>query len=258
MKAVVRWLFLLGLLIVSPPANAQFWEKKEWTSWSKSEAQRMLEDSPWAKKWTQAEVREVPFGQPTGGTERENRIQLYYIAQLRSASPVRMAVVRRAQFTPQYEKMSEAEKKAFAEQSAAFVNKTYEDVVVVHVVYGSNVQFYERAMANFWQGFPDGTVPINTHLITSKGKRVLPIRLISERGGAYEFELIFPRLVNERPLLDPDDKALRLEFPTPDIAGIEEAIRSQGGRAVVPQERTARAFIEFKTDKMIYKGKLEY
>jgi hypothetical protein len=241
MKLRAVSLSALVLSLVAPSLLAQFWEKKVWKEWSNGEAKKILEDSPWARKWTQGETREVAFGQPSGGTGREDRPTVYYIVQFRSARPVREGVLREVQLSSQFQNLSEADKKNFESQADAFRNKNYDDVILIHVLYGSNVQIYEREMARFWQGFPQNTVPMNCSLISSSNVRVAPFRLVSPQTGAYEFELIFPRRVNGELWIKPDDKKIRVEFPHPNV-GI-------GG---------ARVFIEFDLEKMKWNGQLEY
>lgn len=45
-------------------------------------------------------------------------------------------------------------------QRDGFLSRNYEDAVVVHVIYVSNVQEYNRDLATFWRThYPEGTVP---------------------------------------------------------------------------------------------------
>jgi hypothetical protein len=232
----------LAVLLATPAARAQFWEKKPWKEWSKGDAKKMLEDSPWAKKWQIGQSQQVTFGQPTGGTGDQGSSQIWYIIQLRSARPIREGVFREMQLNSQYSKMSDAEKKAFDEQGEGFISKSYEDSILVHVVYGSNQQPIEREMARHWQGYPAGTVPMGANLISSRNVRVGVARLISPPGATYEFEMVFPRLVNGEPWITPEDKRLRVEFPHPAVGGMG----------------SARVFVEFNLEKMKIGDKLEY
>jgi hypothetical protein len=273
MKKRIAFFLVAFLAVGVVDAGAQFWEKKEWKQWSKGDAQKMLEDSPWAKKWKMGEVLQLAFGQPTQGTGREDRPEMYYVVQLRSAQPIRQGVIRLAQIANNYAKMPDAQKQAFDHQGGAYIDKVYEDVVVVHVVYGSNVTMVERNMARLWQGFPEGVVPTDTYLTASNGKRVAPVRLISPPGGGYEFELIFPRLENNEPIIGPNDTHIRVEFPTPDLRALgggadNTAIAATdpgnrpistdtSSRQILERSRT-RVFAEFKLDKMKFNGKLEY
>jgi hypothetical protein len=232
-------LFALGGALV---ASAQVWEKKEWKQWSKDEARKVTEDSPWAVRISRyrQEGAEQRSGTGRGG---ETTIRLFYVIQLRSALPVRQGVIRMAQIENKYERMSEADRKAFDDSAARYLANRFEDVIIVHVYYGSdNNQELSRDMARFWQGFPSGTVPIEMYLINSRGQRQTPVRWISPPGSAYEFEAIFSRLFQGEPFLTEADKALRFEFRHPNVGGLGEE----------------RMFVEFKTDKMKFNGELVY
>jgi len=243
MKARFALLGALALVLAAAGAPAQeFWVKKGWKEWNKNDCQKMLEDSPWAQKWETGQAVHHQLGESTGGEGREGSQKFWYIIQFRSALPVRQAFIRKAQFDNKYDKMSEEKKKSFDVQTDGFLSRTYDDVIVVHVLFGSNVQFFEREMMRHWQSFPTGTVPLSATLINSKDERVTPIRYISPPGGQLEFELIFPRRIEGRPFLAPDVKAVRIEFQHPGIRGM-------------PVERV---FKEFKIEKMMLNGELIY
>ena len=239
-RSIALALLILSFCAASVSAQA-FWEKKQWQTWSKDECKKMQEDSPWAQKWYQSHVAQDRFGQPTKGDTRETEQLIFYVIQLRSALPVRQAFIRDMQMRNKYEKMSGDEKKNFDASTDAFLSRKYDDVIVVHVIYGTNIQNDEREMMRFWQtSYPEGTVPMEAYLSTSTGKRVPPIKYVSAKGGSLEFELIFPRTVNGEPLITPDVKTISVEFQHPNIG-------LAGG---------ARVFQAFKTDKMMVKGEL--
>jgi hypothetical protein len=236
-------LALLTLCVGVAAAFAQgFWDKKEWRSWSKEECKKMQEDSPWAQKWYRTHVAQDRFGQPTKGDTRETEQQIFYVIQLRSALPVRQAFIRDLQFRNKYDKMSAEEKKNFDASAGPFLARTYDDVIVVHVLYGTNIQNDERELMRFWQTrYPEGTVPMEAYL-TAGGTRVSPLKFIAAKGGGLEFELIFPRHLNGAPIITPDLKSISVEFQHPNIG----------------PEGTARVFQEFKTEKMTVNGTVAY
>jgi hypothetical protein len=126
-------------------------------------------------------------------------------------------------------------------------------VIVVHVIYGSNVQEYNRDLATYWQThYPEGTVPQEAFLNGPKGQKVSPIRLISPKGAAQEFELIFPRQVDGKPLLEAGDKKISVEFMVPSVGSVD----SQG--RVTTSSTGTRVFREFNVDKMTLNGQIVY
>jgi hypothetical protein len=162
--------------------------------------------------------------------------------QFRSALPVRQAVVRQALIANKYDKVGEEQRAAMLKQAQGFLSRTYDDVIVVHVTFESNVPEYNRDLTAFWQHYPEGTVPQEAFLNGPKGQKVSPVRLMAPKGGVQEFELFFPRVVDGKPLLEPGDKTISVEFATPSVGSVT----------------SARLFQEFKVDKMELNGKVIY
>ena len=243
-----RWMALLaaGLTIAGVSFAQGPWGKKDWKQWSKDDCKKVLEDSPWARHWSQSDVKMANFATRTSGTQgvgSEAELAISYVVQFRSARPIREAVVRQMLIQNQYDRLDAKQKEAMEKQAEGFLNRDYADVIVVHVVYGSNVQEYNRDLAAFWQThYPEGTVPLDVFLDGSRRQKVPPLRLISPKGGAQEFELIFPRTVDGKPLLEPGDKSVAVEFASPAIGQVD----------------SFRVFVEFKADKMILDGQLVY
>ena len=86
------------------------------------------------------------------------------------------------------------------------------------------------------------SIPLTVFLINERAERILPVRFESPKSGAYEFDLYFPRTVNNEPIVRPGDKNLELQFPHPSIGRL----------------RGDRALIEFKIDKMVWEGRADY
>ncbi len=252
---------LLVLSLCAASASAQgFWEKKQWQTWSKDECKKVLEDSPWAQTWTRADVAQDTFGQPTSGTGRESEQQVYYIIQFRSALPVRQAFIRSMQIERKYDKLNADQKAQFDASVDSYLSRKYDDVIVVHVIYGSNISMYAKEMKRIWQSFPADAPPHNITLITSAGVRVQPLKIMTAPGGAMEFELVFPRLVNGEPVLAANVKSVGVEFPHPDLGQMVALGSTQPSSSANSQKVTApaRVYGEFKTEKMMVKGELLY
>jgi hypothetical protein len=249
-----------SLALCAATAGAEdFWVKKEWKDWSKGEVKKMLEDSPWSKTWSIGEVRRSEVRESSSGTGRETTPRIYYAIQLRSALPVRQAVVRDVQIQNKYDSLPAEQKRSLDESAQAYLAKDYADVIVVHVVFWSNVQAYERQLAEFWGKV---TKPENTKLITSRGRIIEPLRYVAPPQGRYEFELIFPRRAGGEDIITASDKSLRVEFPHPNIGTGSETNQD---RNLAETDRTGakvdiisgqRVTAEFKVEKLHFKGKL--
>jgi hypothetical protein len=221
------------------------WAKKDWKEWSIEDCKKVLADSPWSQTWKQGSAKMANFATPRRGTSgigSEGETEVTYTVQFRSALPVRQAVVRQALIANKYDKLGEEQRSAMLKQAQGFLSRSYDDVIVVHVTYESNVPEYNRDLAAFWQHFPEGTVPQETFLNGPKGQKISPLRLMAPKGGQQEFELFFPRVVDGKPLLEPGDKTISVEFPAPSVGAVT----------------STRLFQQFNVDKMELNGKVIY
>jgi hypothetical protein len=235
---------ILSLAVLTVQAD-DFWVKKDWTKWSKDDVNKMLQDSPWSKKWGKGEVQlsaTLPsqsqtnpqnegrgnpsgtLGSPIGttGTGQEgaggdNNLEIHYFIELQSALPVRQAMIRRAQFNTNYDKMDADHKKAFDTQVQSLLGATYTDVIDVRVSYGSAQQAFERQLATYWKAIPEDALPVDVYLINEKGDHIPPVKFVSPKNAEYSFEMYFPRMQNNEPVIRENDKSFSVQFPHPPI-----------------------------------------
>ncbi len=240
-----RWfvcaIFVVAAIVASPASAQEFWQKKPYKNWSNDEVNKLLEDSPWARKQViQGEVEATArLGISQEDTGRQANPQLWYIAQIRSALPVRQAMVRRSQIAAKYDKMPEDQKKNADAQAEKFLGAEFPDTFVVYVEYGSNVQMDALELDRYWTSVRDDAIPVDLYLVTPKGERINPVKFQHVRSG---IQLTFPRTYQSEPLLNPNDGSFKLELPHKKIHG----------------ERDTRVLIEFKVAKMIQDGKVVY
>ncbi len=272
MKSRITLTFI-AILIFSVLSYAQGpWAKKDWKQWSKDDCKKVLEDSPWSYKWIESTPKTANFATPsqgTGGVGSDSDVAAYYIVQIRSARPVRAAVVRQMLIQNNYDKSEDNVKKNMDAQTQGYLDRSYEDVIVVHVVYGSENADYNRSLAAFWQNhFPEGYIPVDTLFHGSNGQKISPTKIISPKNGAQEFEFVFPRSVDGKPLIEADAKTIGIEFDTPGsnstgsaahvAIGTSQNTSVGGVRTSVGGVKGGRVFVEFKVDKMKMDGKLIY
>lgn len=261
--------FVLFTLLVSLAASAaEFWEKKKYTEWSEKECRKLLSDSPWAQqKSADSEVNifkasdnpvsmnvpeegdlPPPNADPTarestaGATERQQRVDMFYVLQLRSAPPVRQAFIRLNQLTQKYDQMTPEQKQKFDQWSEKYLASEFPDTVVVYVEYGSNADGDAREMNRYWRNQTTDTLKNFTYLIGANGINAPLQQYVAEQSERRVFQFQFPRLVNSQPIVGPDDKGLQVEFVHPNI-------RNRGEK---------RVLVEFKLKKMIVGGQLVY
>jgi hypothetical protein len=288
--AGVLAIFFVAVLCVRA---GDVWTDKDWKEWSKQDVNVLLHDSPWCKRWAkgQATTSAAPpsvSGAGQEGAAGENRPELDYYIQVRSALPVREAIIRDFQIQNDYDSMPDAQKKSFDAQAAQFLNRSYNDVINVHVLYSSNIQAFELQMADHWQSISPDNAMENIFLITERGNRIKPTHFTSKKGGAYEFDLAFPRMIGGEPTIHDNDKTFSIQFQNPAV-GTQATTAPSGGssmptgasserkpgatpRIPVPSGgasnnpknpavgnfKAERVLVEFNLENMMWKGKPTY
>lgn len=244
MGARISCLFF-AFLIVSPAQAQEFWEKKDYRRWSERECRKLLENSPWAKRRTPMTraIREDRWGRVLRETaEAQAAIVLYYQVQLRSALPIRQALVRLAHIRAKYDELSPDEQQRLDTEAEQFLAASFPDTVVIHVVYRTNTLDWDRELAQYWQHQTTDTLKSSVFLLRDKEARIPLLRYSLAGGDVREFELVFPRLHQGRPLVTPQDKTLVLEFPHPELSW----------------RTPSRVVIEFKVEEILVNGVLVY
>jgi hypothetical protein len=255
---------ILAVAVLTVRAE-DFWVKKNWKQWSKDECTKILQDSPWTKRWAKGEVNLTEAlpgnsGAASEGAGGEKSPEIHYYVQFRSSVPVRQATVRMQMINLKYDKMTDAQKKDFDTKAEEFVNRSYADVIDVHVDYGSNIQAFERQMATYWKSIPAESIPIDVYLINERGDRIVPVRFISPQNGSYSFDLFFPRLKSNEPIIRDSDKSMSVQFTHPPV-GTQD---TSGGSPLTSLHPTLTAFgeervlVQYKVDKMVLGGKPSY
>jgi hypothetical protein len=240
-------LFMLTFIIctVTTAASKDFWEKKEYKEWSEKDCRKMLEDSPWAKKY---EIRSR--GGSFAATDGRPPF-IWYQVQFRSALPVREAIVRQTQIENNYDDLSAEQQQTNDKQTDPFLNANYDNHVVVYVSYTTNKRNVLTELNNYWGIQNTDRLKFSVYLTGEKGVKIeLAQYAYYEGSGAFQF--VFPRKKDGQEVIGPEDKYLTVEFPYP----------GAGGFSIEPNvERPFRegtAFVEFKTKNMTYNDKLEY
>src|SRR5689334_2218240 len=133
MRTAFRLFFATVVALVALPlASQDFWQTKPYQEWSKADTEKMLHNSPWAQHVTISRI--VMAGVSTGnrgmtGTGTQSAVQdaqhselpyLTYTAQVRSAVPIRQAIVRQRQIAESYDKKKPEERAALDAKTNAY------------------------------------------------------------------------------------------------------------------------------------------
>ena len=228
--------FSLALLTT---AADDFWVKKDWKQWTVSDCKKLLESSPWAvRKMVENESNVNRLPSAANGANADTALnkdagEVNYIVQIRSAVPIRQALIRQQQIEKQYDKMSDADKKAFDAQ----MDQTFplgDDRVIVHVKYSGTREQLAADISKSWKSIPADTVPADMILISSSGAKATPVTFVADPKGGDEFELTYPRSA-----LGAGFKSFKLQIPHPALGDFG----------------ASKVMVEFKLDKMTFDGK---
>jgi hypothetical protein len=222
--------------------SKDFWQTKDYREWNEKECKKLLEDSPWAQEYSFTRTLIEPLQRATGERAGENKPQLRYLAQLRSALPIRQALIRMRQIANKYEQMTTEQQREFDQRAATLLTADFTETIAAHLNYGSNVALYDHEMANYWQAQTTEKLKNSTFLIGPKGQKIPPQRFIVGAGAGREFTFYFPRTYEGQPLVGPPDKTIKLEFVHPRIGDQGES----------------RVLLEFKVEKMIFHQTIVY
>ena len=242
---VVLTLMLLAVLLAEPATGQK--QSQSWKEWTKKDAERILNDSPWSHFQVDTDLSEM-FFQPTtdartsggrapnansrleqGATNQETSIK--YGIRFFSARPVRQAFIRMMQL---------GQKNLDPEMAARmnnFAEVLSEDAIIIAVTTeGTDKRSLGKAM-QIIESAATGTLKNSTYLERNDGKRLFLEQYVPPGKDGFGARFIFPRMVNERPFLSTEINDVRFvaEFGT-----------------------SIKLNMRFKVSDMMLDGKLEY
>jgi hypothetical protein len=153
---------------------------------------------------------------------------LTYTAQIRSAMPIRQAVVRQRELEVGYDSMSPGPKAALDAKTNAYLQQPQDDIVI-YITYTSTIGNYVEQSRRFWS-LQNYELVKNAVFLTIGHDRVGPVGYAST-NGAFQFN--FPR-----PATMPSEGSVVLEFMHPQVGALN----------------AERVVLEFKLNKMLVQG----
>ena len=232
--SVVSVLLFAGIVMAK-----EFWETKPFDQWTQRECQKLLSDSPWVKELNL--TGQVSDG--GGGASLDSQAPFVkYNIQMRSAAPLRQAMVRQGQINRKYDSLSNDEKRAFDQSMESFLLGPPPEFVVFHITYESNNLDNIRDLNRHWETQSVDLLKNSVFLSAGKGEKVPLAQFVPGINASQEFQFFFPREVNGREIIGERDKTLNIEFAYP----------------VVGRLGDGRGFIEFRIDKMKVNNEVIY
>jgi hypothetical protein len=223
--------------------KAKPWLTKDWTQWTADDCTYVLNGSPWSLQMYPMTVSIRP------GEFNSS----YTLVQLRSALPVRQALLRILRIEKHYDKMDEQKKLEFDQQNSAQLNENAaENVVVlideVNVYNGGRDLTGQSPATQVALRLADGTLvmPIRTSKVN------YPPTQIQFDATHVQFEYVFARTAGGKPLYSPGDSVLAIALGAPLI------VDKKTGTVETRDFGGSTGGYNLKISDLMYKGKLEY
>jgi hypothetical protein len=205
-------------LLWTPVLAKDFWES-HYSEWDNQQVLRLLNNSPWAKQTTvtqQMGDRTRGFGADKGsGVSGEKELYHNYTVRFFTALPVRQAYVRMLQIMNQYDEMAEAQKQEFDARFAKALAMDTEDQIIVALEYSTNDRNAGMEVNRQLNQANAGVLKQSAYLISDRLGRVPIKAYFPPSPDGTGAKLIFPRTVDGKPVVSPEDKDVKLEFWVP-------------------------------------------
>jgi len=245
-------------------------QKKGWTEWTKKDALNILNKSPWGQTQVDTDTSEIvytPTTQAGAGDSSSRREQgatnqatsVTYRIRWLSARPIRAALARQV----------ELDTGTMTEQLRFFAEGPSEKRVVIAVTFEANDQRFGAKVMQAFNSANIGVLKNTTYLERKDGKRIFLQEYVPPQQnslGAAMF--IFPRTVDERPLLDEQSGSVRFHSEYEQKTTLDTTVSRAGqistttriaGVSNQPENPYKfRLDMKFKTAEMVLNGQLEY
>jgi hypothetical protein len=244
-------------LITALLLNFGLAQEKAWTEWTKADADKILNNSPWSQTQTDTDTSEMMYsptsqaglssgtrsGVAGGQSERQsinsNRasqgainqaVSVNYHVRLLSAKPVRQAFMRVIELT-----QKEPDKK-LRRDLQAFVDRDFSEYIAVAVSFDSTDGRYSGPTIQAFNSATLGTLKTKAYLERKDGKRVFLMDYYTPINDGIGAKFIFPRIVDEQPFIKADSGSFRFYSEVGQI----------------------KLNVTFKTSELMYNGQFEY
>lgn len=239
-------LFLLFVLLAPFAIEANQTEKKSWSEWTKKEAEKVLNDSPWSQIQNDTDTTEM-FFRPTadpvthpnapnaasrtaeGATNQSTNVA--YGIRFFSARPVRQAFMRMIQLQRKDLEPEMLERmKNYAEMPAT------DSIIIAVTIEGTDKRSLGKVM-QIVNSAVTGTLKNTTYLERNDGKRLFLQEYVPPGRDGFGARFIFPRMPDENLFLTTEFSEVRF---------------------VCEFDPTVKLNQRFKLSDMLLDGKLEY
>jgi len=265
---------IVGALIVfceiTPRAQNKY---KPWTSWTKGEVEKILNDSAWGQTQIETDTSEMVFTPTTqtGGGDSASRreqgatnqaVTIKFRIRWLSARPIRQALVRQEQLSSG----------KLTEKLLEFATGPSENRIAIAVSFDTSDQRYGGKLMQVFESAATDVLRNNTYLELKTGDRIFLQQYVPPQQNALHAAVfVFPRTVDSKPVINPDYVSVRFHSDFENITAVDPG--SSPSQATSPRQNpnslsrisnqndTGLRFkldMRFKIIDMMYNGILEY
>jgi hypothetical protein len=242
---------ILSLIVAGSLAAAMAQKAdKKWTDWSKKDAQKILDDSPWSKIQKETDTSQQMYSPTTqagtgpsasqrsvnteraavGATNQATNVD--FQVRFFSARPIRQAMARLMELNANGKMSADATTKLHK-----WAELKSDDSIIVTVTYGGNDQRYTNEAMQAFNSAVTATLKNETYLQRSDSKQLFLEEYVPPGEDHFGARFIFTRKPDGQPFVDANTKEIR--FYTK-LSGSMKVDR------------------RFKVADMMYEGQLEY
>lgn len=188
-------------------AQKDGWQAKPYQQWTKEDVQRILTESPWAQTRAQS-------GDVVGGSMSSDKV---YTLRLRSALPVRQAMLRLRQLNDKYDSMSAEKKAEFDEKNRPLVEcPACADNYVISLMPPSQADARKVGLER---------VKLFVRLVDDRGRERQLVHFVPHRAAGQELVFFFPKFDDKgEPLVTPASKKVVFTIDTA-VIGLDANIQ---------------------------------
>ena len=238
MRRIAVTLGAVVLFVAAAMAMAKnFWDKP-YTEWKKSEAFKMLNDSPWAQSQTMATATGGKIEGMDRGVSGDREIYSSFVVRFFSALPIRAAYARTMQLMNNYDAKSDAEKAEIDAKFSRVLKLDFSKAILVALEFSTNDQQKKTDVMRYLDNAKVDLLKQSCYLISDRIGRVQIEEYYPPSPDGTGAKFVFPRTVNDQPVVLPTDKELKFDL------------------WMEPVE--TRVFVTFKPKNMLYNGELAF
>lgn len=241
---IVAATLVAAALAVTLAAREQ--PQKPWTEWTRKEAEKILNDSPWGQTQVETDLSEMFFrpqgapnavtsnadpGRDARGGATNQATDVKYRIRLFSARPIRQAFARIIMLDA---KQADAQ---LEDRMRMFADVPSNQKIVVSVSFESKDGRYSGPAMQAFSVARAETLKNNTYLERSDGKRIFVEQYAPPGKEGFGGLFIFPRYVGDLPFLNANSGELRF---------------------VTEMSSQIKLNMRFNVAHLIYNGALEY